>query len=24
LDQARDAHSVLDAGQTQGKIILEP
>lgn len=24
LDQAHDAHSVLDAGQTQGKIILEP
>jgi NADPH2:quinone reductase len=24
LDQARDAHVVLDAGQTQGKIILEP
>ena len=24
LEQARDAHLVLDAGQTQGKIILEP
>jgi NADPH2:quinone reductase len=24
LDQARDAHVVLDAGQTQGKIILVP
>jgi len=24
LDQARQAHAVLDAGQTQGKMVLEP
>ncbi len=24
LDQAREAHAVLDAGQTRGKIVLEP